>query len=82
MKNNQESTDLTAELDPIIGSSNVAAAGYNPETKVLVVEYHTGGRYRWKNILPSVYAELRAAKSAGKFMHALERQYGKGERID
>lgn len=60
-------------------SSNVAATGY--DKTALVVEYLTGGIYRWDGIPADEYAALRAAPSVGKYLRVLAAKYGKATRI-
>lgn len=48
-------------------SSVIAAAGYDPGTAVLEIEFTTGEAYRYFAVPPSVYRGLRNAASAGRF---------------
>lgn len=52
-----------------VESSNVRAVGYDAETRTLRVEYKGGGVYEYPNVEPSLYADLLAAESVGKFCH-------------
>lgn len=51
-----------------VSSSNVASIGYNPEDKVLVVEYHSGGVYNYYDVEQHVYESLMLASSKGGFI--------------
>ena len=76
-----EFPDTPIQLEAVWGSRHVAAAGYDEDTSIMVVEYVNGAQYRWDGIPRSVYAGLRTAESAGKYLRALEAHYGKGTRI-
>lgn len=76
-----EFPEVPVQLEAVWGSSNVTATGYDEDTSILVVEYVNGAQYRWDGIPRSVYEALRAAASVGKYLRALEAQYGKGTRI-
>jgi hypothetical protein len=53
-----------------VNSSTVKAIGYDAAKKVLDVEFHHGGTYRYVGVPAELYAELEAAESPGKFLHA------------
>lgn len=55
-----------------VDSSNIAAIGYDPETKTLEVEFHYRGGtiYRYYNVPPDIHAGLMAAESKGKFLNS------------
>jgi hypothetical protein len=58
-------------------SSFLAAAGYNPETKVLEVEFKAGRIYQYFDVPPEVYAELiDPEKSAGKTFSRISGAFG------
>jgi hypothetical protein len=69
-------------LEPIAGSSNVSAAGYDPIGRTLLVGYKAGTVYVWRKIPQSEYQALRAAESAGGFMKGIEARYGVGEKVE
>jgi len=69
-------------LLPIERSSNVAAAGYDPVGRALVVEYKSGDRYVWRKIPTGELEALRTAESAGRYMRQIEARYGVGEKIE
>lgn len=52
------------ELKPA-QSSNVKAVGYSPEHKLLVVQFHNGGRYAYRDVAPEDHAAFVGAKSLG-----------------
>jgi len=50
-------------------SSVVASMKYIPERSVLRVTYVSGNIYDYINVPSTVYAEMRAAPSKGKFLN-------------
>lgn len=50
-----------------VESSNIAAIGYEAETKTLQVDFKTGKRYQYQNVPPELFAEFQAAESVGQF---------------
>jgi hypothetical protein len=48
---------------------NVLDHSYNPETRHLDVTFHQGRRYRYFDVTPKQYEGLKAAHSAGGFLH-------------
>lgn len=69
-------------MEPVEGSSNVAATGYDPIGRTLLVWYRNGGVYVWRQIPASEYQALRAAESAGGYMREIEGRYGVGVKVD
>jgi len=49
-------------------SSNVAGFGYIEDRKVLVVEFKNGGKYNYFDVPESVYEQMKAAPSKGRFL--------------
>jgi hypothetical protein len=56
------------EMTPL-RSSNIAACGYDPETRVLRVEFTGGATYEYAGVDPSAYEGLVGADSAGEYFH-------------
>lgn len=50
-------------------SSNLAAVEYSPASNSLVVEFHTGGIYRYAGVAPPVYEGLLRAYSHGRYYY-------------
>lgn len=48
-------------------STNVAGASFDPNTKILTVEFKDKRSYRYSNVTPEMFAEWKTAKSAGKW---------------
>jgi hypothetical protein len=59
-----------------VQSSNITSVGYSPESKVLEIEFSSGGIYQYANVPASEHAALIAAPSVGKYFHAhIKSQY-------
>lgn len=52
-----------------VESSQVKAVGYDPATKVLEVEFHSGAIYQYPGAEPDVYEGLMNAESVGRFFN-------------
>lgn len=50
-----------------VNSSNIKAIGYDRESLMLEIEFHTSRVYRYSNVPPHVYAALMQAESHGKY---------------
>lgn len=55
------------QLDPV-DSSMLAAIGYDPDLKALVVLYNSGKAYQYQGVPVEVYQGLKAASSKGRYM--------------
>lgn len=51
-----------------VESSNVASVGYDPRTKTLEVEFHTGVVYTYADVPGQEYAGFIAAESKGLYL--------------
>ncbi len=56
------------EMIPL-DSSNVAAAGYDPKTRILQVEFVSGGMYVVEGVPQDVFDQLRSSSSPGGYYH-------------
>ena len=54
------------ELHPV-KSSNIKAVGYDPDAQRLVVEFHTGKKYAYRDVSPEVHEAFLGAKSIGLY---------------
>jgi hypothetical protein len=52
-----------------VSSSNLRSIGYDSTSKVLEIEFHSGGIYQYSNVPESVYRGLMAASSHGQYFH-------------
>jgi hypothetical protein len=48
-------------------SSSIAAAGYDPDTRRLEIEFVSGRSYTHEDVPPEVYESLLSAPSPGRF---------------
>ncbi len=53
-----------------VSSSNLRSIGYDPITYTLEIEFHSGGIYQYTNVPQTIYQQLMAAPSLGKYFHA------------
>ena len=53
-----------------VSSSNIASIGYEENSETLEIEFLNGGLYQYFDVPMSVYKELMAADSHGKFLAA------------
>lgn len=54
---------------PVV-SSNIHSIGYDNESQVLEIEFHSGGIYQYYSVPRTVYQDLMNAVSHGKYFHA------------
>lgn len=59
-----------------VKSSNIAAIGYNPEDKAMIVEFHSSKRYLYSNVPEKVHKKLMGAESIGiEFAESVKGMY-------
>ena len=73
--------EVSIQLEPILGSSHIAATGYVEEKQIMIVEYLNGAQYRWEGIPAAAYEAMRGADSVGSALNQITKVYGKGMRI-
>lgn len=56
-------------LQPV-QSSNIAAIGYDAETQVLTVQFHSGRSYNYANVPETEHLAFLDASSKGQFFNA------------
>lgn len=59
---------MNIEMHPV-SSSNVAAVGYDEESKTLAVEFHNGGVYHYYDVPPNTFKALLTADSVGQYLN-------------
>lgn len=60
-----------------VESSNLSSVGYDPKTRVLEIEFHSGGVYQYSGVPQSEYEALMNAPSKGSyFAHNIKNSYG------
>jgi hypothetical protein len=55
--------------DPVT-SSNIAEVGYDPNSRILEVQFKTGAVYQYFDISQQVYDELMRASSIGGYVNS------------
>ncbi len=55
------------KMHPVV-SSNILAAGYDKDTKVLQITFSNGATYTYQNVPLAMYEGIFTAESAGKFV--------------
>ena len=49
-------------------SSTISAFDYIKESKVLIVEFKNGGRYKYFDVPATIFEQMKAAPSKGQFL--------------
>ncbi|WP_329055156.1 KTSC domain-containing protein [Amycolatopsis sp. NBC_01488] len=65
-----------------VSSSTIASIGYDREEHLLEVEFVNGSVYRYRLVRESVYRELMAASSHGRFFNTRIRDRYPTEQVD
>jgi len=60
--------NLTMDRVPV-RSSNIRSVGYDPATRTLELEFHSGGLYRYSGVPESIYEDFMQAVSKGAYFH-------------
>lgn len=63
-----KTSERTIKLNPVV-SSNVNSIGYDEASKTLSVLFKNNTLYAYENVPHSVYLQLGAAPSIGKFLN-------------
>jgi hypothetical protein len=50
-----------------VTSSNLKSVGYDPDTRTLEIEFHSGGIYQYSGVPEAVYSGLMSASSHGSY---------------
>lgn len=59
-----------------VTSSNILSIGYDPDNRILEVEFTTGAVYQYYDVPQSIYDGLMAADSHGTFLSAYVKKGG------
>lgn len=57
---------MPARLEPVKGSSNIAAVGYDNELNELSIRFHNGRTYTYEGVPAEVHTDLLDAASMGQ----------------
>ena len=58
----------TPTLQPVTGSSLIAADHWNPDTQTLTVKYHSGSTYEFRGLDPATVNAYKSAASKGQYL--------------
>ncbi|MEQ1852190.1 MAG: KTSC domain-containing protein [Chthoniobacteraceae bacterium] len=64
-----------------VKSSDLASVGYDQKSRVLEIEFHSGGIYRYHEVPREIFDRLLAAESKGRFFAGQIRHRFRFERI-
>ena len=53
----------------LVRSSNIHSVGYEVETQILELEFHSGGVYQYSGVSEVIYRGLMRATSRGSYFH-------------
>jgi hypothetical protein len=53
-----------------VSSSNLASVGYDPQTRTLEIEFHSGSSYQYFHVPDTIYHGLMSAPSHGRYFDA------------
>jgi len=59
-----------------VSSSNLASIGYDPDNRILEVEFRNGGVYQYFDVPERVHSELMSASSHGKYFGVYVKKAG------
>jgi len=65
-----------------VASSNVASIGYDPDARILDVEFNGGTVYRYHEVPSDVHSELMRADSIGRHLNRFVKGVFRCERLD
>lgn len=52
-----------------VSSSNLVSVGYDPDSRILEIEFRQGAVYQYSNVPASVHSGLMNAASHGTYFH-------------
>ena len=58
---------MSVDMHPV-QSSNLRAVGYDPEMRVLLVQFRSGATYEYDDVPQTVYEGLLGAQSKGRYV--------------
>ncbi len=59
---------MPMDMQPVEGSSNITAAGYDPTQKILRVEFQGGKKYDYHGAPEHMFDDLMASNSPGSYL--------------
>jgi hypothetical protein len=64
-----------------VSSSNIKSVGYDPKTKTLEVEFHTGAVHQYQDVSPQKHKAMMRAKSIGGYFSVNVRNFHKANQV-
>jgi len=52
-----------------VSSSNIRSVGYDPASRTLELEFHSGGLYQYSGVPETIYQGFMRAASKGSYFH-------------
>ena len=65
-----------------VASSNVASVGYDPDARILEVEFKGGSVYQYHGVPADVHSEMMNAESIGRYLGRFVKGVFRCERVD
>jgi hypothetical protein len=59
---------MAEDTHSFLASSNLAEGVYDPETRIMRIEFRSGRTYAWENVEPFIWDHLKSAPSAGRYL--------------
>ena len=53
-----------------VNSSNIASAGHDPESNIMVIQFRNGATYQYLNIPEQTYQDMLNAPSIGQYFNS------------
>lgn len=64
-----------------VKSSNIKTVGYDPKTKTLEIEFHTGDVHQYAGVSPQSHKKMVSAKSIGGYFQVNIRNFHKSKQV-
>jgi hypothetical protein len=64
-----------------VKSSNIRSVGYDPKSKMLEVEFHTGAVHQYEGVSPQSHKKMMGAKSIGSYFGVNIRNFHKSNQV-
>jgi hypothetical protein len=65
-----------------VSSSSLQSVGYDPQSRILEIEFHGSGVYQYEDVSQDTYSELMAAPSKGRYFAERIRDRYAWRRVD
>ena len=65
-----------------VGSSSLRSVGYDPDHRILLLEYEGGSVYRYYDVPENIFEELMSEESKGRFVNYRIKPYYRYCKID